>query len=215
MSNPDWIDAALYLASVLVFVAFFMKAIVPLRVVAIGSNIAFIGYAIGTWNIPILVLHIALLPLNITRTVQHLKLARAVRRAVEDDIHVESLLPIMKRKTYQKGTVLFSMGDQADAMYFLVSGKVRFPEIDVTIGPGNLFGEMALFLKQRGRTSSAVCVETCELCTLSDARVKELAVLDPAFGLFLTKLIAARMNENILAKTALDTRTDKHVVGGV
>jgi hypothetical protein len=198
MQHPVWIDAALYLASILVFAAFFMKAIVPLRVIAIASNIAFIGYAIGASNIPILVLHIALLPLNIFRTAQHLKLVRAVRRAMDVDPHVESILPYMKKRSYPKGTVLFKKGDRADAMFFLISGKIRFPEIDVTIGDGNIFGEMAPFLKDRCRTSGAVCIEDCEVGALSETRVKELAIVEPAFGLFLTKLIARRMNENIL-----------------
>ena len=199
MPHQIWIDAALYLASILVFAAFFMKAIVPLRVIAIASNIAFIGYAIGASNIPILVLHIALLPLNVFRTAQHLKLVRTVRRAMEGDPNVESILPYMNKRSHPKGTVLFEKGDRADAMFFLVSGKIRFPEIDVTIGAGNIFGEMAPFLKDRGRTSGAVCIEDCEVGTLSEARVKELAIVEPAFGLFLTKLIARRMNENILS----------------
>ncbi|HSI01693.1 MAG TPA: hypothetical protein VLA02_13905 [Reyranella sp.] len=36
-----------YIASVLVFAAFYMKTMLPLRVVAIGSNIAFISMRCG------------------------------------------------------------------------------------------------------------------------------------------------------------------------
>lgn len=198
MPSHIWIDAALYLASTLVFAAFFMRAIVPLRVIAIASNLAFIGYAIGAWNIPILVLHAALLPLNAYRTAQQLKLAQTVRRAIEEDAQIEDLLPYMDKQVHPKGTVLFEKDDRADAMFFLVGGRIRFPEIDVTLRAGNIFGEMAPFLKNPCRTASAICIEACEVCSLSEARVKELAIVEPAFGLFLTKLIARRMNENIL-----------------
>jgi hypothetical protein len=63
-----------WLAAGLVFTSYFMKTIVPLRVVAIASNVAFIVYALpglryGIFDkvLPILVLHCALLPLNVLR----------------------------------------------------------------------------------------------------------------------------------------------------
>ena len=59
-----------YLSSVLVFIAFFMRTMIPLRYVAIASNITFIlwSQALNIW--PVLVLHTALLPLNVIRLVQ-------------------------------------------------------------------------------------------------------------------------------------------------
>ena len=80
----NWIEYSSYLASVLVFVAFFMKSIVPLRLIAMASNIAFVSYAAGAGIMPILILHGALLPLNVVRIVQHLKLVRRVRDAAEN-----------------------------------------------------------------------------------------------------------------------------------
>ncbi|WP_065238360.1 hypothetical protein [Legionella spiritensis] len=56
-----------YLASVLVFAAFYVKQIMALRLIAIGSNLAFIAYAIMAHLPPIFVLHALLLPLNIQR----------------------------------------------------------------------------------------------------------------------------------------------------
>lgn len=191
-----WIDAALYLASVLVFLAFFMKAILPLRTIAMASNVAFVIYAAGAGNIPILVLHGLLLPLNIIRVRQYLGLVRQIRLAVEGDPHIEKLIPLMKREEIAKDTVIFRKGDEAQAMYFLASGRISLPELDVEIGPGTIFGEIALFLGDRARTASAVCVEPGEICSLSEDRVKELVMEDPGFGLYLTRLIAARMNEN-------------------
>jgi hypothetical protein len=67
-------EVAAWLASTLVFTSFFMKTMVPLRIVAIASNIAFIVYALlgaryGIFEkvLPILVLHSMLLPLNLFR----------------------------------------------------------------------------------------------------------------------------------------------------
>ena len=53
-----------YIASVLVFTTFYMKTMVPLRLVAIASNVAFIIYALWGRLTPILILHVLLLPLD-------------------------------------------------------------------------------------------------------------------------------------------------------
>jgi hypothetical protein len=57
-------DAAGYLASGLVVMAFCMRDIIPLRVVALTSNIAFLIYGIGLGLIPVWILHAILLPIN-------------------------------------------------------------------------------------------------------------------------------------------------------
>ena len=196
IANSYWLTAASYLAPLLVFAAFFMKAIIPLRGVAITSNVAFIIYALGSGSIPVLVLHLSLLPLNTIRIVQHIRLVRRVRDVVEGEPNIEKLLPFMERRKLAKGAVIFNKGDQAEALYFLSQGRVLFKEIDVTIEPGAIFGEIALFLDDRARTASAICLDACELYALSIDKVQELAVLDPSFGLFLTKLIVVRMKEN-------------------
>ncbi len=68
-----------YSASLLVFAAFYMKSMVPLRVVAIASNIAFMTYAWIDGLTPILVLHGALLPLNLLRLSQLRRLEHGLR----------------------------------------------------------------------------------------------------------------------------------------
>jgi hypothetical protein len=62
-----------FLASALVLAAFGMKDMVNLRIVAICSNFAFIAYALLLHLLPILVLHVVLLPLNGWRLMGALK----------------------------------------------------------------------------------------------------------------------------------------------
>ena len=62
-----------FIASALVLAAFGMKDMVNLRIVAICSNIAFITYGIVLDLLPILILHVILLPLNGWRLVGVLK----------------------------------------------------------------------------------------------------------------------------------------------
>lgn len=65
--GADWLG---YLAGLLVFCSFYAKTVVALRLVAITSNMAFIGYAVAKGLYPILILHVVLLPLNCVRLAQ-------------------------------------------------------------------------------------------------------------------------------------------------
>jgi hypothetical protein len=66
-------DFAGYLACALVFMAFYMKDMVLLRLVGLGSNIAFIVYAFGYELAPVAVLHLVLIPINCWRLWQELR----------------------------------------------------------------------------------------------------------------------------------------------
>jgi hypothetical protein len=60
-------DLVGWLAASLVLATFSARSMVPLRALAVGSNVAFVGYAYmaGLW--PILLLHSIMLPLNAQR----------------------------------------------------------------------------------------------------------------------------------------------------
>ena len=68
-----------YVASILVFGTFYMKRMLPLRFTAIASNVAFISYAWLNGLTPILLLHGALLPLNLLRLIEHRRLMTKAR----------------------------------------------------------------------------------------------------------------------------------------
>jgi hypothetical protein len=61
------VDELGYLAASLVLGTFCAKRIVPLRAIAIASNVAFVAYAFSDGLGPILLLHAILLPMNILR----------------------------------------------------------------------------------------------------------------------------------------------------
>lgn len=61
------IDALGYAASGLTLATFAQRAMLPMRIMAIGANFCFIGYGAMGWFMPVLVLHIILLPINLVR----------------------------------------------------------------------------------------------------------------------------------------------------
>jgi hypothetical protein len=97
-------DAIGYLASILVFAAFGMKEMVRLRIVAMGSNIAFIVYGLSLGLTPVWLLHALLLPLNVWRLVQ----ATASRDGdkVNGEAWTEASIPTGLVKPFDAGAVL-------------------------------------------------------------------------------------------------------------
>ena len=191
-----------WLSAALVFSSFFMKTMIPLRMVAICSNVAFMTYALlglkyGVFGrvYPILVLHASLLPLNIIRLRQQKVLIRAVREASEDEM-VRSLVPYMQAETRAAGEVLFKKGEAANRLYVIQRGHVRFAEIGKVVGDGQVFGEVGLFAPQNVRTLSAICDEDCRLYTITREKVLELYYQNPQFGFFLIRLVAGRVFES-------------------
>jgi hypothetical protein len=59
-----------FLASGLVVAAFFMRQMIPLRVLALCSNVAFLAYGLRFGLLPVWTLHAVLLPMNGCRLAQ-------------------------------------------------------------------------------------------------------------------------------------------------
>jgi len=66
------VDGLGFLAAGLVLLTFRMKRLVPLRAIAITSNLAFILYGYRAGIQPVLMLHLVLLPVNLIRLLQAL-----------------------------------------------------------------------------------------------------------------------------------------------
>jgi CRP/FNR family transcriptional regulator, cyclic AMP receptor protein len=66
------VDGLGFLAAGLVLLTFCMKRLVPLRAIAITSNLAFILYGYRAGIQPVLMLHLVLLPVNLIRLLQAL-----------------------------------------------------------------------------------------------------------------------------------------------
>jgi CRP/FNR family transcriptional regulator, cyclic AMP receptor protein len=192
---------AAWLAALLVFSSFFMKTMIPLRLVAITSNIAFVTYALlglryGIFGrvYPILVLHSSLLPLNVLRMRQIKGLTNAVNNASKSET-LEYLIPYMRSERHSRGETLFRKGDAADKLYLIEEGSVLMPELGKHLSGGAVFGEVGLFAPQSVRSLTAVCEEDCRLHAITKDKVLELYYQDPRFGFFLIRMVSALVQE--------------------
>ena len=183
-----------YCAAAASLVAFSARTMIPLRAAAIVSNVLFISYGIAGGHGPPIVLHVILLPLNIHRLLAMRRLIRRVKEASgTQSFNATWLQPYMKPKSFRAGDIIFCKGDIGDGVYYLTSGRVRFPEVERTAEAGLLFGEIAMFTPSGTRTLSCVCETDVDTLFITDDDLRQLYFQNPQFGFQLVRLIVGRL----------------------
>jgi CRP/FNR family transcriptional regulator, cyclic AMP receptor protein len=178
-------------------VQYWMKTMIPLRVIAITTNVLFLIYATLAGVYPTLILNCILLPLNLWRLSEMRKLVREAENASRSDLDMSWLQPFMSRRRVEAGEILFHKGDVADAMYLVTSGRFVLSEINLAVAIGTVVGELGMLAPERRRTLSLVCVEAGEVQALAYDRFEELYFQNPSFGLSFLKLTTGRLFQNI------------------
>lgn len=187
-----------FVAGLLTFIAFFMKDSVRLRQIALASNVFYALWGAGSHLYPTLLLHLALMPVNAVRLVQLVRERRLIDEAISAaDVSPEWLTAFMERKRIDAGASLFRRGDRADAMYFLADGRLRLEELGIDLLPGALFGEIGIFAPEGTRTQSVRAQEPSLLYMLRRHDALSLYRRDPAFGIYLVRLITRRLVEDV------------------
>jgi hypothetical protein len=174
-----------------------MRTMVPLRVAGIISDVFFIGYGVLSNTVTTLILYILLLPINIFRLAQMLKLVKKARVAAQGDLSMDWLKPFMNRRKYSKGDVLFRKGDRANEMFFTVTGKFLVTELGIELPPGRLVGELAFLSPDNRRTQSLECTEDGEVLAITYDRLMEIYFQNPEFGYYFLRLSTERLLQNI------------------
>ena len=192
-----WIDILGYAASLSVLATFCMSTMVPLRIIAIGSNVLFATFGALAHIHPVLVLHLILLPINTVRLVQLLRLIRGIKVACASDLSIDSLIPFMTHRRVEAGHTLIKKDENADTMYYLAKGEMQIAELGKLLQPGVVIGEIGIFARNQKRTATVVCVSDCEIYEMSESKAKQLYFQDRSFGLAVLQLIIARLTENL------------------
>jgi hypothetical protein len=196
LASPSDIVAvcAAIIGVALVVTSSFVKTMIPLRWLAVGSNTGFLIYSLVHPSLVIVLLHGTLLPINVWRAVEMVRLTRRVTAAAATgDLSGVWLTPYMRRTQLKAGAVLFERGDPADHLYFLAEGEMEFVEIGESLAAGNMFGEIAFFAPDRSRTLTARCRTDCTVLSVDESTFMQLYFQNPAFGFQVVSLLAARL----------------------
>jgi CRP/FNR family transcriptional regulator, cyclic AMP receptor protein len=202
-----------YAAAACVFVTFYMKTMVPLRIAGIVSNVLFIAYGYELLAYPVLILHLVLLPLNIIRLRQMLRLISQIKAATRDEANLDWVKPFSSVVDVRSGEVLFRQGDPADEMFFVVSGRFWVPERQAELKAGDVFGELGLLNSDHARTATVQCTESGQLLRISYEQVKQLYVQDPKFGFYFLHLVSRRLFHNLSLASQQPLKHDPRVLG--
>jgi CRP-like cAMP-binding protein len=122
----------------------------------------------------------------------------------------------------RQGTRLFVEGEEGDALYVVLAGRVRIstasaggPEHVLAIcGPGEVFGEIAL-LTGEPRSATATAADDCDLFALSRAAFDQYIVRDVGIMQELMRALAERQAEYNLALRRAREASDNAAGGKV
>jgi CRP/FNR family cyclic AMP-dependent transcriptional regulator len=186
-----------FIGAALMVTSYLMKNMLPLRMVALAANVFLVIYAVigGSW--PTVALYVVMIPINVKKVREILKLVRAIENAKADSPVGEWLLPHMTRRQAKAGDTLWRKGDVATEMLFVESGELRLVEHDAPIGPGAIIGEIGLFAPDNRRTGTVVCATDCTLYSLSSEGMAKLYYQNPKLGYHVMRLIVARLMHDI------------------
>jgi CRP-like cAMP-binding protein len=192
----SWVTLLGYAASAAVLATFCMSTMIPLRVIALASNVLFMAYGYADHLYPVFFLHAILLPVNALRLVQFYRLVHDMRTAPRKDLSVQTLLPYMTRRKYSAGETLVRKGGRADRLFYLVDGEIEVLEIGKVLHAGVMVGEIGVFAPNQQRTATIVCRTDCNMLELTESKAKQLYFQDRSFGFAVLQLIISRLVED-------------------
>lgn len=118
------------------------------------------------------------------------------------DAEIEEIVRITTETSARKGKILYMPEDTSEVLFLLKKGRVQLYRISpegkklviATIGPGSIFGEMAL-IGQGMHNTFAEAIDDCTLCVMSREDVERLLVSKPRVALRIFESLGRRLKE--------------------
>jgi len=110
-----------------------------------------------------------------------------------DETGFEWPIAFMRREQFKKGEYLFKAGEPAEKLFLIARGLIRLPELDRSIQPGQVLGEVGIFSPNRTRSASALAEEDVETYTMGREEVCQLMSRDPSLATSLIEVVLKRM----------------------
>jgi CRP/FNR family transcriptional regulator, cyclic AMP receptor protein len=201
----DIITAIGFLGGVLYLASHYQKDMLSLRMLALASNVLFLMFGLlhahfdltQLIGMPEIILNAILLPINIKRLSEILRLTKQIEQATVASPVSDWLLPHMHLKKYRAGTVLFKKGDKAHEILYVAVGRLKLKEVGHYIESGELIGEIGLFSAEKARTMTVICDTDCELYEMTDEMIYHLYYKNPKLGFFFMRLIVERLLRDV------------------
>ena len=116
---------------------------------------------------------------------------------------------LLHERRYEQGEVIFDQGEESQALYVVISGKVAIlrqgdPDAGklAEIGPGRAFGELAILGGDR-RSAQARAAQDCVLQTLARRDFEALVESHKAIALKISLQIARQLARQLREQTGV------------
>jgi len=132
--------------------------------------------------------------------------------SIEDDVALLERVPTLRllgdgslrmlaigseQRNFNRGDVLFNLGDEADAGYVVQRGAFRVEDgagAEMIAGPGALIGELALVVPMK-RPSNAIAIDQSSVVRISRSLFQRVLESDPAAAVRLRDEFAIRSSQ--------------------
>ena len=206
----DIVTAIGFLGGVFYLASHSQKDMIHLRVLALASNVLFLTFGVlhvhfeitRLIGMPEILLNAILLPINSKRLSEIIRLTKQIEHATVESPVSEWLLPHMYLGKHKAGEILFRKGDMAHEIFYVAKGRLKLPEVDHYIDPGELIGEIGLFSAEKARTMTVICETDCELYKMTDEMIYRLYYQNPKLGFFFMRLIVERLLRDTKRRTS-------------
>jgi toluene monooxygenase system ferredoxin subunit len=126
------------------------------------------------------------------------------------DATLDKIIAIAKSSTYDAGTTLYSVGDPADDVYVLESGRINFvigredrtAPAGFALRKGEVFGWNALLEQYPQRIAAATCLERTSLLKINGKEMLRVLETDPATGFVVMRRLSSLINRYLAAPGA-------------
>jgi CRP/FNR family cyclic AMP-dependent transcriptional regulator len=148
---------------------------------------------------------------------QHKQLLRRVWLFADlDDPDLDRLANVSRQRTCGEGEVLVSQGDTPGDLFTVIQGRLKVMSVAPDgeevllslLGPGEVFGELAL-LDDKPGGASVVAAERCRFLVVSRACFRSMLAQVPMLGVKMLQLLAGhvrRLSSRLEEIAALDVR---------
>ncbi len=138
--------------------------------------------------------------MDVDRKINYLQMIDVFQDLSKADI--EEMDRTTTMSTCRRGKIFYRPEDTSEVLFILKKGRVQLYRISpdgkklvvATIGPGTIFGEMAI-IGQKMHNTFAEAVEDCLLCVMSRHDVERLILSKPMVALRIMDLMASRLSE--------------------
>jgi CRP/FNR family transcriptional regulator len=117
-------------------------------------------------------------------------------------------------KTYEKGEMVYTVGDLGERLYVIHKGRVKISRIAANgkeqvirvLGPGEFMGELSLF-SPTSMTDNAEVLEKSTMCIIEGKRLKEIIPKYPSIAFKVMEELSSRLEkaENLIEDINLNS----------